>query len=99
MIMKRSVQSAPPAVVVGPKGWRDATVRSILRADDLMRQTHVDKLHSSTRYRSHSVGTFTHRLPQLSSYSVNGSAEKDPTESNSENNEEFQRKSTGSMVK
>lgn len=97
--MKRSVQSAPPTVVVGPKGWRDATVRSILRAEDLLRQTHVDQLQSSTRYRSHSVGTFNYRLPQLTAYSVNGSVEKEHNESDSEKKDEFRPKSTGSMVK
>ncbi|XP_050984641.1 coiled-coil domain-containing protein 105 [Labeo rohita] len=98
MIMKRSVQSAPPTVVVGPKGWRDATVRSILRAEDLLRQTHVDQLQSSTRYRSHSVGTFNYRLPQLTAYSVNGSVEKEHNESDSEKKDEFRPKSTGSML-
>lgn len=98
--MKRSVQCAPPpAVVVGSKGWSDATVRSILRAEDLLRQTHADQLHSSTRYRSHSVGTFTSRLPQLTAYSVNSSANKEHNESDSEKKEEFRPKSTGSMVK
>ncbi|XP_048016835.1 coiled-coil domain-containing protein 105 isoform X1 [Megalobrama amblycephala] len=98
MIMKRSVQSAPQAVAVGSKGWRDATVRSILHADDLKRQTHVDQLHSSTRYRSHSVGTFTHRLPHLMACSVNSSVEKDRSETDSEKREEFRPKSTGSML-
>lgn len=99
--MKRPVLSAPPAVFVGSKGWRDATVRSILRAEDLLRQTHADQLHSSTRYRSHSAGTFnvTHRLPQLTAYSVNNSVEKDHNESDSEKKDEFRPKSTGTMVK
>ncbi|XP_056126777.1 coiled-coil domain-containing protein 105 [Rhinichthys klamathensis goyatoka] len=92
--MKRSVQSASPAVAVGSKGWRDATVRSILRAADLTRQTRVDQLHSSTRYRSHSVGTFAHRLPQLTACSD----EKDHSESDSEKKDEFRPKSTGSML-
>ncbi|KAK7156709.1 hypothetical protein R3I94_006676 [Phoxinus phoxinus] len=90
--MKRSVQSASPAV--GSKGWRDATVRSILRAADLTRQTRVDQLPSSTRYRSHSVGTFAHRLPQLTACSD----EKDHSESDSEKKDEFRHKSTGSML-
>lgn len=95
--MKRSVQCAPPpAVVVGSKGWRDATVRSILRTEDLLRQTRADQLHSSTRYRSHSVGTFTSRRPQLTAYS---SANKEHNESDSEKKEEFRPKSIGSMVK
>ncbi|XP_059390143.1 coiled-coil domain-containing protein 105-like [Carassius carassius] len=99
MTMKRPVQSTPPAVAVGSKGWRDATVRSILRAEDLLRQTHVDQLHSSTRYRSHSVGTFnvTHRRPQLTAYSVNNSVEKEHNESDSKK-KEFRLKSTGSTL-
>uniref|UniRef100_A0A8C1KDT8 Coiled-coil domain containing 105 n=1 Tax=Cyprinus carpio TaxID=7962 RepID=A0A8C1KDT8_CYPCA len=100
MTMKRPVLSAPPAVFVGSKGWRDATVRSILRAEDLLRQTHADQLDSSTRYRSHSAGTFnvTHRLPQLTAYSVNNSVEKDHNESDSEKKDEFRPKSTGTML-
>lgn len=98
MIMRGSVQSVPPAVVVGSKGWRDATVRSILRAGDLTRQTHVDQLQSSTRYRSHSVGTFTHRRPRLTAYSVNSGVENDHSENEWENKEEFRPKSTGSML-
>ncbi len=100
MITNRSVQCAPPpAVVVGSKGWRDATVRSILRTGDLLRQTHADQLHSSTRYRSNSVGTFTSRRPQLTAYSVNGSANKEHNERDSEKKEEFRPISIGSMVK
>lgn len=93
--MKRSVRSASPAVAVGSKGWRDASVRSILRAADLTRQTRVDQLHSSTRYRSHSVGTFTHTLPQLTACSD----EQDHSESDSEKKDELRPKYTGSMVK
>ncbi|CAM4555086.1 unnamed protein product [Leuciscus chuanchicus] len=92
--MKRSVRSASPAVAVGSKGWKDATVRSILRAADLTRQTRVDQLHSSTRYRSHSVGTFTHTIPQLTACSD----EKDHSESDSEKKDEFRPKYTGSML-
>uniref|UniRef100_A0A8C1GS69 Coiled-coil domain containing 105 n=1 Tax=Cyprinus carpio TaxID=7962 RepID=A0A8C1GS69_CYPCA len=99
MIMKRPVQCASPAaVVVGSKGWRDATVRSILRAEDLLRQTHADQLHSSARYRSHSVGTFTSRFPQLTAYSVNSSVDKERNESDSEKQKEFRPKSTGTML-
>ncbi|XP_026137919.1 coiled-coil domain-containing protein 105-like [Carassius auratus] len=99
MIVKRPVQCAPPpAVVVGSKGWRDATVRSILRADDLLRQTHADQLHSSTRYRSHSVGTFTSRLPQLTAYSVNSIVDQEHNESDSGKKEEFRHKSIGSTL-
>ncbi|KTG41065.1 hypothetical protein cypCar_00010078 [Cyprinus carpio] len=99
MIMKRPVQCASPAaVVVGSKGWRDATVRSILRAEDLLRQTHADQLHSSARYRSHSVGTFTSRFPQLTAYSVNSSVDKERNESDSEKQKEFRPKSIGSML-
>ncbi|XP_026111211.1 coiled-coil domain-containing protein 105-like [Carassius auratus] len=97
--MKRPVHSAPPAVAVGSKGWRDATVRSILRAEDLLRQTHVDQLHSSTRYRSHSVGKFnvTHRHTQLTDYSVNNGVEKEHNESDSKK-KECRLKSTGSTL-
>ncbi|KAG1952221.1 hypothetical protein F2P79_010176 [Pimephales promelas] len=91
--MKRSVQSASPSVAVGSKGWRDATVSSIVRAAELTRQTRVDQLHSSTRYRSH-VGAFAHRRPQLTA----SSDEKDHRESDSEKKDEFRPKSTGRML-
>ncbi|XP_693940.1 tektin-like protein 1 [Danio rerio] len=96
--MKRRVQSAPQAVVVGPKGWRDATVRSIQRAENLLRQTHVDQLDSSTRYRSHSVAISAYRLPQLTAYSGDESMEKEHSETDWEKKEEFWPKSTGSLL-
>ncbi|XP_026134743.1 spermatogenesis-associated protein 48 isoform X3 [Carassius auratus] len=90
--MKRSVQCAPPAVVVGSEGWRDA----ILRAEDLLLQTHAD-LHSSTRCCSHRAGTFTSRLPQLTAYSVNSSVDEEHNESDFEKKEELRFKFIGSM--
>lgn len=92
--MKRSVQCAPPAVVVGSEGWRDA----ILRAEDLLRQTHADQLHSSTRCCSHRAGTFTSRLPQLTAYSVNSSVDEEHNESDSEKKEELRFQFIVSMV-
>ncbi|TRY96751.1 hypothetical protein DNTS_009614 [Danionella cerebrum] len=91
MLMKQSVQTAPPAVVVGSQSWRDASVRSILRAEDLLRRTYVEQLHATTRYRCHSVGASTWRHPRL----LNSSIEK---KQNEENKVEFQPKSRGSML-
>lgn len=48
----KSVHSAPAAsVTVGSQRWRDESLRSIQRAQRLVLQSHLDTLHSATRYR------------------------------------------------
>ncbi|XP_055053017.2 tektin-like protein 1 [Misgurnus anguillicaudatus] len=94
MVTRRPVQSAPPAVVIGSKGWRDATVRSIVRAEDLVRKTYVGQLDTSTRTVRHSLGTSSYRPTQLNGYKSVG---KEDDESAVENKDQFGPKCTGNM--
>ncbi|XP_056613103.1 coiled-coil domain-containing protein 105 [Triplophysa dalaica] len=90
-------QSAPPAAVIGSKGWRDATVRSILRAKDVVRKTHVGQLESSTRTIRHSLGMFPYRSPQSNAYSGHYGVEKEHDESELEKKDHTRRNPTGTM--
>lgn len=92
-------QSAPPAAVIGSKGWRDATVRSILRAQNVVRKTHVGQLESSTRTIRHSLGMFPYRSPQSNAYSGHYGVEKEHDESELEKKDHTRRNPTGTMVK